>query len=349
MFSSRIVRGRLLMLILAASVAMCAGNPERPPSDHFDGRRFFNPTPAPDAGVFRVLRHVLFGRGEAWPERQLNAPQLQLAAKLGPNQVALTFVNHATMLIQFGGYNIVTDPVWSDRIGALGIAGPHRVVAPGIPFEQLPRIDLILISHNHYDHLDLATLKRLATRDAPLTFAPLGDGPLLRSAGLARVQEFDWWESAEITPDLSVTFAPAQHNSGRGLFDARRSLWGGFMIQHGARRVFFAGDTAYASHFVEIRRRLGAPDVALLPIGSYEPADMMRPYHMNPAEAVQAQLDLGARYAAPIHYGAFHMTAERVDQPIKDLAAAREAAGVPEERFPIFPEGQTRILTCLRR
>lgn len=345
MFNSEINRVRLVLLLLAAAGVLCAGNPERPPSDHYDGRRFFNPTPAPDVGVFRVLRHVLFGRGEAWPERQPDAPQLQLAADLGANQVALTFVNHATMLIQIRGYNIITDPVWSDRIGALGLAGPRRVIAPGIPFDQLPRIDLILISHNHYDHLDLPTLKRLAKRDAPATFAPLGDGPLLRSAGLARVQEFDWWQSAELAPDLRVTFTPAQHNSGRGLFDARRSLWGGFMIQHGDRRIFFAGDTAYHSHFTEIRRRLGAPDVALLPIGSYEPADMMRPYHMNPAEAVQAQLDLGARYAAPIHYGAFHMTAERVDQPIKDLAAARQALGVPEDRFPIFPEGQTRILT----
>ena len=279
----------------------------------------------------------------AWPETVENTAIPRLHEKLGPNEVAVTFVNHATFLIQMAGLNILTDPVWSNRIGSFGWLGSARVRKPGVAFDDLPRIDLILISHNHYDHLDLDTLKRLSHKFSSTVLVPIGDKDLVESAGFTDVRELDWWESTEIGPGLKITFTPTQHFSRRGFFDLQKSLWGSYLIQGGGQSVYLGGDTGYSIHFAEIKERLGAPDIALLGIGSYEPRWFMQPIHMNPAEAVKAQNDLGAKLSIAMHFGTFQLSSESIDQPVADLKKALAKAGVPEDRFVVPKEGETRI------
>ena len=190
----------------------------------------------------------------------------------------------------------------------------------------------MLLSHNHYDHCDLRTLRRLARRFDPIVVTPAGNGRLVKSAGIRRIEELDWWEASQSSP-LPITLTPAHHFSARGPFDRNRALWGGFMLAAGRARVFFAGDTAYAPFFRDIRERLGPIDLALLPIGAYEPRWFMRSVHMNPAEAVQAHVDLDARQSFGVHFGTFQMTTEGIDEPLRALEAARDALGIAPSRF----------------
>jgi L-ascorbate metabolism protein UlaG (beta-lactamase superfamily) len=201
-----------------------------------------------------------------------------------------------------------------------------------VRFGDLPAIALVLLSHNHYDHCDLGTLRALEQRFHPRLVTPTGNGRLLRSAGIGQVEELDWWQSAS-TAALPVTLTPAQHFSARGPFDRNRALWGGFLIEARGRRMLFAGDSGYGPHFREIAARLSPIDLALLPIGAYEPRWFMKDIHMNPAEAVQAHLDLGARRSLAMHYGTFQLTPEGVDEPVRELAKALRERGVPAERF----------------
>jgi L-ascorbate metabolism protein UlaG (beta-lactamase superfamily) len=241
------------------------------------------------------------------------------------------------------GVNILTDPVWSERASPFRWIGPRRVRKPGIQFNDLPKIDLILISHNHYDHLDLRTLKKLNEKFAPKVIVAAGDKELVGSTGLRDVHELDWWEDGQISSQLKVTFTPTQHFSARGLFDRQHSLWGSYMIQNMGRHTYFGGDAGYSSHFAEIRRRLGSPDLALLGIGAYEPRWFMRPMHMNPVEAVKAHEDLGSKQSIGMHMGTFRMSTEAIDQPQEDLKMALLEAGIPEGKFLTLHEGETSI------
>lgn len=308
-------------------------------SPQFQGGRFVNAFPINKPAAWKIARHILLNRNGRWPERTLSAgqaPQPTEARTAG--QVGVTVVNHATVLIELDGLRILTDPVWSDRVGPLSFFGPHRAREPGVRFEDLPPIDVVLISHNHYDHLDLPTLERLHARDRPRFFVPLGDRALLEDAGIDRVSTFDWWDH-ELVGDAEFFFTPAQHNSGRGPFDADRSLWGGFLIRHGGRTIFFAGDTALAGHFEQIRKRFGAIDLAFLPIGAYLPRDTTQPFHMSPEEAVRAQQVLAAPLAIAIHFGTFQLSGEDFDQPVRDLRHALAAAGRPPRSFQALQEG----------
>jgi L-ascorbate metabolism protein UlaG (beta-lactamase superfamily) len=313
-------------------------------SDHFDGGRFFNPTlPKGGSPTLRSVVKMLREPRSRWPAWVENKGGPRLDAKLAADDVAITFVNHATFLIQAGGLAMLTDPVWSKRASPFRAIGPKRVRAPGVAFENLPAIDLVLLSHNHYDHLDVATLTRLLQRFAPTVLAAAGDARLVGPLGFEDVRELDWWDEIQINDALKVTFVPAQHFSARGLFDRRKSLWGGYMIESRGRRVYFGGDTGYASHFADIKARLGAPDIAMLGIGSYEPRWFMQPMHMNPAEAVRAHRDLGARQSIGMHFGTFQLSAEAIEQPQADLALALRADGIPESAFVTLHEGETRI------
>jgi L-ascorbate metabolism protein UlaG (beta-lactamase superfamily) len=325
----------------------CASGPEREISDHFDGKKFFNPTLTEQfsPGFSDVFRMVKDGRAE-WPDHVENLGVPRLDVELGPNDIALTFVNHATFLIQFSGLNILTDPVWSDRLGPslFGIkVGPKRVRAPGVKIEDLPKIDVIVISHNHYDHLDIETLKKINDRFSPKVLVPLGHKSLIESIGIKDVQELDWWESVKINPDIHITLTPGQHSSRRGLFDLDRSLWGGYFIQHGERGVYFDGDSGYSTHYAEINKQLGSPDIALLGVGAYLPRWFMKSLHMNPAEAVVAHKNLGAKLSIGMHSGTFQLSAEAFDQPSKDLKKALEQEGLLQGCFIFLYEGETKI------
>jgi L-ascorbate metabolism protein UlaG (beta-lactamase superfamily) len=298
-------------------------------SDHFDGRRFVNPDGIAGQPFSRVPR-MLLERRTPWPTVVDTPPQKPAA--LDRSKAVVTFIGHATFLIQTAAGHILTDPMYSQRAGPFNRLGPIRVRQPAVRFDDLPPIAIVLLSHNHYDHCDLSTLRMLARRFDPLVITPIGNGPLVRSTGIRRVEELDWWEDAKEAP-VPIALTPAYHFSARTPFDKNRALWGGFMIQVDDRRIFFTGDSAYAPFFREIRQRRGPIDLALIPIGAYEPRWFMHVVHMNPAEAVQAHLDLGAPPSIAMHYGTFQLTTEGIDEPLRALAEARDASGISPSQF----------------
>jgi len=301
-----------------------------PSSDHFDGR-FFNLAPTtPDKSVEEVRRWRRASRPEPWPESVAVAPVAPVARC---EATTITLVGHATVLIQTRGLNLLTDPFWSKRASPLPFFGPKRICPPAVAFDDLPKIDAVLLSHNHYDHCDTATLRRLAKRDAPVFVTPLGNESVLPRA--ARVATRDWWESCALSAEVGVTVVPAQHWSSRGLRDRRMALWGGFVLRAGAESIYFAGDTGYGDGtlFRTIRERTGAPDMALLPIGAYAPRWFMAHQHVNPEEAVMIFEDLAAKQALAIHWGVIQLTDEGRDVPRADLAAALAVRGIAPERF----------------
>jgi L-ascorbate metabolism protein UlaG (beta-lactamase superfamily) len=273
-----------------------------------------------------------------WPSAVPVEPRRPPSA--GPDEVVVTFVGHATFLVQVAGLNLLTDPVYAERASPVAFAGPRRVRAPGVRFDDLPTIAVVLLSHNHYDHCDLGTLRALERRFHPRVVTPIGNGGLLRSAGIGQVEEIDWWQQAREVP-LPITLAPAQHFSSRNMLDRNRALWGGFLIEVGGRRILHAGDSGYGPHFRESAARLSPIDLALLPIGAYEPRWFMKDIHMNPAEAVQAHLDLGARQSIAMHFGTFQLTPEGIDEPVCNLAQALRERGVPADRFRTMAVGES--------
>lgn len=310
------------------------------PSDHFDGARFFNPS-GPKLPPLTAAPRMMLTRRTPWP-RSVPVSQREPPVRNG-NDIVVSFIGHATFLIQTPAETILTDPVFADRAGPFGVLGPRRVRRPGIAFNRLPRVSLILLSHNHYDHCDLRALRALARRDDPLVITPLGNGPLLRSAGLRRIEELDWWNDGQ-TARLPVTLTPARHFSARTPFDRNRALWGGFLLSSETRRVYFAGDTAYTTTFEDVYERFGAVDLALLPIGAYEPRWFMQSIHMNPGEAVQAHIDLRAKMSVAMHYGTFQLTPEGIDEPVHALAEARDRQGIASQAFCTLDVGESVTL-----
>ena len=305
-----------------------------PPSDHFDGVRFFNPGQAStDRGLKDMLRWKLAGGAAKWPASVPVAqakPEAQVAGPL------VTMVGHATLLIQIAGMNILTDPVWSARASPFTFAGPKRVTVPGIAFDDLPPIDVVLISHCHYDHFDVATLRRLQAAHSPLFAMPLGNDAILRAAVPgARCVAGDWWDRLPLTAAVATTLTPASHWANRWPTDVRMALWSGHYLTTPVGSVWFAGDTGYGDGaiFQDIRRVLGAPDVALIPIGAYEPRWFMKDQHVDPAEAVRVFQDVGAVHALGIHWGTFQLTDEARDAPRLSLASALSAAGLSPKSF----------------
>ncbi len=257
---------------------------------------------------------------------------------------AVTWVGHATFLIQIDGLNILTDPVWSERVGIFnGRIGIHRHTPPGIPWEKLPPIDVVLISHNHYDHLDYPTVMDLEEEHRPLFVVPLGVGELLEEWGVTRTIEKDWWEGE---PYNGVDFiaVPAQHQSRRSIHDHNTTLWSGWVIDASELTLYFAGDTGYFSAFTEIGDRYGPIDLAMLPIGAYEPRWYNASYHLNPAEALQAFQDLDARYFAAMHWGTFDQSEERLSDPPRELLHAARREEVNTSLLWIFAFGETRAI-----
>jgi L-ascorbate metabolism protein UlaG (beta-lactamase superfamily) len=273
-----------------------------------------------------------------WPAEVSVTPQRP--PDLGDAVAALTFVGHATFLIQTRFGNILTDPMYSDRAGPWNILGPRRVRQPAVRFDDLPPVSIVLLTHNHYDHCDRPTLRLLARRFDPIVVTPLGNGALARSTGIRRVEELDWWQQAT-TPPLPITLTPAYHFSARTPFDRNRALWGGFMLAVGSTQIFFAGDTAYAPFFRDVRHRFGPIDLAVLPIGAYEPRWFMRVVHMNPAEAVQAHVDLEASASIGMHFGTFQLTTEGIDEPLAALDEACRARDIPRSQFRTLGFGES--------
>jgi N-acyl-phosphatidylethanolamine-hydrolysing phospholipase D len=258
------------------------------------------------------------------------------------SQPSITWVGHATLLVQLGHKTFLTDPTWSDTASPVSFAGPKRHVPPGIALAQLPPIDFVVISHNHYDHLDLATLTALAARDARTRFfVPLGNARLLEDEGIAKVSELDWGDHVDLG-DVRITCLPTQHWSARGIRDARQALWSSWAVTSGDRRFYFAGDTGAFDGFESIGAALGPFDVAALPIGAYLPVAMMKPFHLNPGEAALAGRAVRAQRILGMHYGTFDLSDEPLDEPPRRFRAAGTEAGYADEDVWVLRIGETR-------
>ena len=313
-----------------------AGAPPFP--RHFDGKRFFNPKASQAPGFVDALRWMLTRRPEKSPRLVSDVQQSKPPADVEGNQLRVTLVNHSTLLLQLNGANILTDPIWSERAGPLAAIGPRRHRLPGVPWEDLPRIDVALLSHDHYDHLDLASLRRLADAERSQFIVPAGVARLLRSSNIGPVHELDWGESLPLAR-VTIHGVPALHFSGRGIFDRNQTLWCGYVIETPGCRIYFAGDTGFGDHFAGIRDRFGAPRLACLPIGAYEPRWFMSPIHMSPDEAIRAHDILGARTSIAIHHGTFQLADEGIDTPGSRLLAAGR-----DDSFLVLNNGQTVTL-----
>lgn len=306
---------------------------------HFDGTRFYNPDAPQARGLFAVLRWKLTSRPEPSPGFISDVEQSLPPRRVEGSGLRTTLVNHSTVLLQQRDFNILTDPIWSDRASPLAWAGPRRRRKPGVCFEDLPPLDAVLISHNHYDHLDLPTLRRLAARGHSPFIVPARLGRLLGEQDIGPVHELDWGESFTL-PSVIIHCVPALHFSSRGIFDRNMTLWCGYVIECRERIVYFAGDTAFGPHFARIREQFGPPHLALLPIGAYEPRWFMSPVHMNPGEAVRAHEILAARTSVAIHHGTFQLADEGIDAPGKQFIACARDGAFPGTSFLVMKNGE---------
>jgi N-acyl-phosphatidylethanolamine-hydrolysing phospholipase D len=269
-----------------------------------------------------------------------------MAALLSNREKAtLTWIGHASFLLQLQGLNILTDPVFAERASPVSFMGPKRAVKLPFELEELPPIDVVLISHNHYDHLDLDSLKKLAKRPDNKTvfLVPLGNAALLQSQGIQNVQEYDWWDHVQIN-GVDFTLTPTQHWSARGVFDHNECLWGGWFIKGAKESIFFAGDTGYSKDFQDIAAKLGPVDWAMIPIGAYEPRWFMKKNHVNPDEAVQIHKDLHAKKSIAIHWGTFRLSDEPLYVPSDDLKKSLELNKISPEDFILMKHGETKAL-----
>jgi L-ascorbate metabolism protein UlaG (beta-lactamase superfamily) len=312
------------------------------PSDHFDGKRFFNPNGSCTRGIGDLLTWRLTSKHsrKKWPDFVPNTIESRPLKNCLPGEISVTFIGQASFVLQMGETNILLDPVLSDRVSPVSWIGPKRVRPPGIKLQHLPATHLLLLSHCHYDHLDLRTLRHLHFRYHPQVVTPLQNRTLIATTGLTEITELDWWQSTEVR-GLRITLTPAQHFSARKLSDRNTRLWGGFVIEGEGKTIYFAADTGYAEHFKEVARRFPRIDLALLPIGAYEPRWFMKDYHMNPADAVQAFLDLKPTRAIGMHFGTFQLTDEGIDEPQQHLAAELKDKGLTREQFRTLDFGET--------
>lgn len=307
-----------------------------PKSDHFDGKRFFNPWNPKLPKASELLRWKLMMRAKPWPKRVKKAQSDIPPSHVKGNHLRCSFVGHSTMLIQTQGLNILTDPIWSSRASPFDWFGPKRYYHPGISFDHLPKIDLILISHNHYDHLDIKTIFRIWSRDRCRIMAPLGNDTVICSKHKTiQVETLDWHEYIPFNKNVNIHLEPAQHWSARGVLDKNKALWGAFVIETKGGNIYFSGDTGYGNGhiFKEAHKRFGMFRLAMLPIGAYEPQWFMKYAHMNPQEAVKAYQDLGEPYTVAIHFETFRLGDEKQEDPKKVLSETLKKFHLNKNKF----------------
>ncbi|GAB3881999.1 MBL fold metallo-hydrolase [Spirosoma agri] len=329
---------------LTLTITACAPRYKGPVTDHFTGKKFFNPA-MPERTSGGLLKW-LFNRDKGpWPDQPDAFVGPRPATRVEGDSLVVTFVNHSTFLLQTNGLNILTDPVWSKRVGPTSWLGVKRKRPPGLRFEDLPPIDVVLLSHNHYDHLDLPTLKKLVKAYNPLFITPLGVSHLPKSVGGRTSREVDWNDTLRVNDKLLMTCTQAQHFSNRGMGDRDETLWCGYLLHTRFGTIYFCGDSGYGPHFKRIaeqaaRSPTGPIKLALLPIGSYRPEWFMAPVHVSPAGAVQAFLDTKAERAVGIHFGTFQQGDDGLFEPADDLRKSLREKTIPESRFLVPQEGR---------
>lgn len=304
-----------------------------PVSAHFDGQHFFNPDGDQERRIsVGTMARFWSMKREPWPDHVDLAP-VTVPARVEGTDLRVTWVGHSTVLVQTAGLNILTDPVWSERTGPFGIVGPQRVREPAIRFEDLPKIDLVLVSHNHYDHMDLATLRHLQDRDRPLIVTSLGNDSVMRGAGVQAVAR-DWGGRVSVRPGIDVIVERVHHWGSRWGTDRNRALWSGFAVTLPGGNLFFCGDTGFGDGSWPVdAARDGPYRLAIIPIGAFQPRAMMSPSHIGPVEAVEVYRRLGAAYALGVHWGTFRLSSEGFDEPARLLATTTAKAGIAPDRF----------------
>jgi L-ascorbate metabolism protein UlaG (beta-lactamase superfamily) len=318
-----------------------------PISDHFDGLTFFNPDRRPPKSMADLLRWQIGGGRKAWPSSYGAVRDERPPASVTDQRVRVTALGHASFLVQTAGTNILIDPVYAQRASPVQFAGPKRVNPPGVAFDALPRIDAVLITHNHYDHMDLGTIATIVARDQPEVITPLGNDAIL-AAGVPNLvtRAVDWHDTATLRTGVKIHVEATHHWSARSLRDARHALWASFVIDNGQRRIYAIGDTGFSDGetFRVVARRHPRLDLALIPIGAYEPRWFMSEQHINPTEAVAAWQLSGAARAVGHHWGTFQLTNEGVDDPRQDLAAALDAARLDAQLFTAVGPGHVTLV-----
>lgn len=320
-------------------------NHDGPVSDHFNGTHFFDPDGAPPKSLGDVLRWQFGGdrKRATWPDWVPNEHDDTPPPRVSGDKVRLSFVGHVSWLIQTAGLNILVDPVWSKRASPVSFAGPQRRNDPGIAFDALPDIDVVLVSHGHYDHLDIATLSKLSAKFSPRVITPHGNDVTMRDSDRAiKAEGFDWQDRVELGNGIAVTLVPTRHWTARGLFDRNKALWASFVLETPAGKLYIVCDSGYGegTHFKRVAEMHGPLRLAILPIGAYEPRSFMKDQHMNPSDAVKALADCGAQEALAHHHGTFQLTDEAIDAPVIALGEALQDANIPPERFAALKPGQ---------
>jgi L-ascorbate metabolism protein UlaG (beta-lactamase superfamily) len=313
----------LFLLVLGGLYAGCCAYSVRgyqgPVSDHFDGKRFHTQQEHQEVTLGRLLRWMASRDQGPWSQHPDAIPGPPPPWRVPDGQLRVTFIGHATMLVQLDGVNVLTDPIYSLRASPFSIVGPKRVRPPGIAFDDLPPIHAVVISHNHYDHMDLPTLKRLQAQFPPMKiFAGLGNRDFLESKGLQHVTDMDWWQSARVG-SVEIVAVPTRHGSNRGMCDRNNTLWAGYVFKGQGGSAYFGGDTGYGPHFAQTQERLGPMRLAMLPIGAFRPEWFMEPVHMSPDQAVRAQKDLGAKTAVAMHFGTFPLADDGETESVEKL------------------------------
>lgn len=309
--------GSLVALFLLIGYAISAPAYKGPVTDHFNGKVFINPGNVKPTGFSQLFKWLTNREQGVWK----TVHTLRTAQPGAPPTTGfqITYVNHSTFLIQTAGLSILTDPVWSERVSPLSWLGPRRMKPPGIALDDLPKIDLILLTHNHYDHLDIVTLRQLVARFQPSIIVPLGVDLFLKKHGIASYAVLDWWQTAMVN-SITIEAVPAQHFSSRGTFDRNTTLWCGYVIRQEGGNLYFAGDTGYNhTTFREIGERCKPIRVALIPIGAYKPAWFMSPIHCSPEEAVQIHHDVQAQHSIAMHAGTFPLADDGMYEPAEAL------------------------------
>jgi len=333
----------LILLVIAFPIVLgyfiSAPKYSGPVNDHFDGKKFINPDGVKPQGFSAVFKW-LFTR-ERIKRTYVNAPYGEKPADHIGSGLRITFVNHSTFLIQIDGLNILTDPIWSDRASPFSWAGPKRLRPPGIRLEDLPKMDIILLSHNHYDHLNVSTLRWLYEKFHPRIFTSLGVKVFLEKKKIFGAVEMDWWNDVPINDNLKIACVPAQHFSGRGMFDRDATLWSGFVIRRKGESIYFVADTGYSeSMFREIGKKFAPIKVAIIPIGAYKPRWFMSPIHTSPEESVKIHLDLRSQKSIASHFGTFPLGDDIREGALEDLNMAKQKFNLSPDAFLVMEEGK---------
>ncbi|MEQ8546634.1 MAG: MBL fold metallo-hydrolase [Cyclobacteriaceae bacterium] len=305
-------------------------------SEHFDGKKFFTPNGKPGKGGKDLFDWMITRKKGKWTSNyetfQGSKPQSMVH-----DDLVVTFINHSTFLIQTDSLNILTDPVWSKRVSPFSFLGPKRMRPAGIRLADLPNIDLVLLSHNHYDHLDIQTLKKLNDQFKPLIITSLGVGKYLKKQGITTYKELDWWEKASV--GVEVTAVPAQHFSGRGMFDRDKTLWCGFTMKTSTRKLYFAGDSGWGKFFKEIGAKEGPFDLSFIPIGAFQPLWFMNPIHISPFEAVDVHRAVKSKLSLAMHFGTFPLADDAQGEAESEFHRAVKKRQLPPNEFLIPEEG----------